>query len=79
MEEKSVLIFFLDWAGAQQRAPAAPMRPGPRLRHLATAVIRQYDIDSFFFDVDMLIAFVVLCQLVYCEAVKGHTCIHCAK
>ena len=65
--------FFLDWARgrAQQRAPAAPIINATRrlIHHHWSSV----------FDVDTLTAFVDLRQLVYCEAVKGHTCIHCAK
>ena len=76
--------FFLDWARgrAQQRASAAPIiNATRRLRHLA-ATSRGRDsgppVWSSVFDVDTLTAFVDLRQLVYCETVKGHTCIHCA-
>ena len=73
LEEKSALNFFLDWARgrAQQRAPAAPITNATRrlIHHHWSSV----------FEVDTLTALADLRQLVYCEAVKGHTCIHCAK
>ena len=81
LEEKSALNFFFGLGSrsspAAGAAPAAPMRPE------AETAGRGRDPPVWSWLEPLMLtrstAFVDLRQLVYCEAVKGHTCIHCAK